>query len=233
MAKIELFSARVCPFAQRSRIALMEKGVKVQLIEIDLGNKPDWFSRISPYGKVPVLKHGEIRVYESAIINEYLEETFPAPPLMPEPPDLRAQVRMWIDYCNTQYIPDFYKLLLTQEQDERDRLREKLIGHLKFIEHEGFAGLSGKGPYWLGSRFSLLDIAWYPFFERFVVAEHYRQVSIPAACRRLQAWIQTMTERPSAKATANSRDYYIKRYARYADGTANGITAREMRSGPS
>jgi len=51
MAEIELFSARVCPFAQRSRIALMEKGVKVQLIEIDLGNKPDWFSQISPYGK--------------------------------------------------------------------------------------------------------------------------------------------------------------------------------------
>jgi glutathione S-transferase len=84
MAEIEIYSAILCPFAHRSRLTLQEKGIPFKLIEIDLQNKPTNFKKISPYGKVPVLKHGDQRLWESAIINEYLEETFPEPPLLPK-----------------------------------------------------------------------------------------------------------------------------------------------------
>jgi glutathione S-transferase len=83
MAKVEIFSAAVCPFAQRSRMMLLQKQVDFQVTEIDLSDKPANFSEISPYGKVPVILHGEDRVWESAIINEYLEEVFPDPPMLP------------------------------------------------------------------------------------------------------------------------------------------------------
>ncbi|HEY9905093.1 MAG TPA: glutathione S-transferase family protein, partial [Candidatus Sericytochromatia bacterium] len=83
MAEIEIYSATVCPFAHRSRLVLLEKEIDFELIEIDLQNKPEGFTEISPYGKVPVIKHGDERVWESAIINEYLDEVFPEPPLMP------------------------------------------------------------------------------------------------------------------------------------------------------
>jgi len=229
MANIELFSARVCPFAQRCRMMLIEKGLTFEEVEIDLGNKPDWFRQLSPYGKVPLLRHGEIRIFETAIINEYLEETFPDPPLMPVPPALRAHVRIWIDYCNTQFIPTFYRLLLSQDRDEQHHLRKRLLGHLECIEHEGLVHTGSKGPYWLGEKFGLLDVAWYPFFERLVVAEYYRQLHIPTACRHLLGWLEAMAERDSVRMTANSSGYYLRHYAKYADGSANGITAREMR----
>lgn len=84
MSDIEIYSAELCPFAHRSRLVLLEKGVPFKLIEIDLQNKPKNFKTISPYGKVPVLKHGDNRVWESAIINEYLEDAFPEHPLLPK-----------------------------------------------------------------------------------------------------------------------------------------------------
>ena len=96
-SEVEIISADVCPFAQRSRIVLLEKEVDFILSEIDLKNKPDWFLRVSPYSKVPVLRYGETRIYESAIINEYLDEVFPKPPLMPSDPERRAEARIWIE----------------------------------------------------------------------------------------------------------------------------------------
>ncbi|MGH8750882.1 MAG: glutathione S-transferase family protein, partial [Burkholderiales bacterium] len=100
MPELELYSAPVCPFAQRTRLALLEKHVEFSLNEIDLDNKPRGFEKLSPYAKVPVLKHGEDLVWESAIIIEYLEEVCPQPALLPGEPGRRALARFWIDFCN-------------------------------------------------------------------------------------------------------------------------------------
>ena len=115
MPKLELVTAEVCPFAQRSHMTLLEKNLEFQLREVDLENKPSWFETISPYSKVPVLCHGNIQVYESTIINEYLEESFPERRLLPDDPSKRANARIWIDFDNTKFVPVFYKLLLAQE----------------------------------------------------------------------------------------------------------------------
>ncbi|MDQ7010189.1 MAG: glutathione S-transferase family protein [Mariprofundaceae bacterium] len=167
-----------------------------------------------------------MRVYESAIINEYLEEVFPEPALMPRSPELRATARLWIDFCNTRFIPPFYKLLLEQNEKAQRKWKEKLTDELLFAEREGLGVFAG--DYWPGKQCSLVDIAWYPFFERFDVLKHYRGMDIPTECRRLKAWFATMRQRASAKATGHSTDYYIERYARYADGSADGVTTREM-----
>jgi glutathione S-transferase len=80
---LQLYSFQLCPFAHRVRLALAEKGVAAEPIGVDLKNKPASFARISPHGRVPLLLHGEVKLWESAIINEYLDEVFPDPPLMP------------------------------------------------------------------------------------------------------------------------------------------------------
>lgn len=229
MPDVNIYSANVCPFAQRTRMVLLEKGVDFSLTEIDLREKPAWFLEISPYGKVPLVTHNGNTLYESAIINEYLNEVYPQVDLLPEDAGARAMARIWIDYCNTQFIPAYYRLLLAQEPERQTTLKAKVEDQLRFVEHQGLEQLQGDGPYWLGADLSLVDLTWYPFMERFPVAEHYRGVEIPAECTRLMAWLATMGERDCVKATTNPREYYIKSYAGYAGGTVTGRTADEFR----
>src|SRR5262245_711704 len=106
---LHLYSTYYCPYALRTRIVLKEKGLEYQHTEIDLKNKPADFLKISPYGKVPVLLDGDARIYESAIINEYIDEKFPSPALMPQSPTERAYVRIWIDFANTRLMPAAFK----------------------------------------------------------------------------------------------------------------------------
>src|SRR6478672_8238610 len=96
---LQLYSFELCPFAHRVRLALAEKGVAAEPIEIDLKNKPASFVRISPYGRVPLLLHGEVKLWESAVINEYLDEVFPDPPLMPASLPDRALARIWVKFA--------------------------------------------------------------------------------------------------------------------------------------
>ena len=78
-ALLKLISHKLCPYVQRAVIALTEKGIEFERIDIDLGNKPEWFLAISPLGKTPVLQVGDVPIFESAVILEYLEETAPKP----------------------------------------------------------------------------------------------------------------------------------------------------------
>ncbi len=212
---LELFSARVCPYAHRTRLVLAEKDVPFELTEIDFKKKPERFLKISRYGKVPAIVHDGNEIYESAIINEYLEEVFPEPALMPSEPGRRALLRIWIDYCDDHFLDDLYAAISNQEAGLHAELKGKVEAHLRNIE-SGFAALSGEGPYWLGAEASLLDFAYYPFFERLPAWIHYRGIAIPEDCPRLSAWLAVMAERPSVKDIATPADYYIERYGNYA-----------------
>src|ERR1700726_89092 len=96
-APLKLISHKLCPYVQRAVIALSEKGVPFERIDIDLSNKPDWFLKISPLGKTPVLLVGDHAIFESAVILEYLEET-QIKPLHPADPLRRAEHRAWIEF---------------------------------------------------------------------------------------------------------------------------------------
>src|SRR6201997_3183115 len=97
MAALKLISHKLCPYVQREVIALTEKGVAFERIDIDLANKPDWFLKISPLGKTPVLVVGDHAIFESAVILEFLEET-QAKPLHPADALRRAEHRSWIEF---------------------------------------------------------------------------------------------------------------------------------------
>lgn len=213
MAEVEIYSAALCPYAHRSRLTLLEKGVPFKLIEIDLQNKPANFGDISPYGKVPVLKHGDHRVWESAIINEYLEETFPEPPLLPTSPIQRAQARLWIHFADTRLFASTHKLLVSQAPQQQTEAKQNLTEHLRFIE-EGLQKLSKNGSYWLGTEMSLVDLTFYPWFEQAIVLEHFRGFEFPVGLNRLKQWCETVAEREAVRSIANPPEFYLVQYFR-------------------
>lgn len=227
MAIVHLYSAQICPYAARTRLVLLEKKIPFEFTEIDLKAKPSWFAEVSPYSKVPVLKHGADLVWESSIINEYVEEVFPEPALMSADPATRARARFWIDFANVKFTPTWYRLLLAQSKDDQVRLSAELRAHFLFMESAGIG--SAKGPYWLGERLSLVDLTYEPWFERIPVMEHYRGVGLPPECRRLRTLAESLMERPSVQSIALPLDRYIEGARSYADGTAAGTTARDMR----
>src|SRR3981081_2669926 len=96
-APLKLMSHKLCPYGQRAVIALTEKGVSFERIDIDLSNKPDWFLAISPLGKTPVLQVGDGPIFETAAILEYLEETAPNPRLRCDPWG-HAEHRRWLEF---------------------------------------------------------------------------------------------------------------------------------------
>jgi len=229
MSQLQLIQAEECPFAQRTHMCLLEKGLEFERIEIDLNDKPEWFEDVSPYSKVPVLKNENDRVYESTIINEYLNEVFTEPSLMPQSPADRAAARTWVDFDNVRFVPAFYRLLLEQDQSKRQFIVDRIITNLTFLEQHGFVN-DWSGPYWFGEQMSLVDLAMYPHYERIAVLEKYRNVGIPESCIRLKEWLAAMHERKSAKVTAHDDAYHIEAYSQYADGSASGTTAQDMRT---
>jgi len=210
MSNIQLYFAKASTFSQRTRVVLLEKGIDFTPIEIDLQNKPDGYTQISHYGKVPAIKHGDVEIYESAIINEYLDEVFPEPPLLPRDPAAKAIARIWIDYANTRLVPAFNKFLRGKDSQEQEQGRREFTEALLYIEQEGL----GKGDYLLGDQFSLVDISFYPWFERLPLLEHFRKFTLPAETPRLQTWWNSLSDRSSIQAVANPVDFYLQRFAK-------------------
>src|SRR4051812_32170775 len=176
---IDLYSATLCPFAHRTRLTLAEKGLKPRVIEIDLRNKPHWFAALSPLGKVPLLKVDEACLWESAVIDEYLEERFPRPALLPREPVARARARAWIRFADSQLYENTRRLLHARSPDDQRAAHEAIAGNLRFMEDEGFSRAPTGGPFWLGAEFSLVDVTFLPWFEQRVVLEKFRAFAWP------------------------------------------------------
>ncbi|MBM3514696.1 MAG: glutathione S-transferase family protein [Alphaproteobacteria bacterium] len=216
MSEIELFSFQACPFAQRTRMALIEKGIGFKLTEVDLVNKPVWFKQLSPHGKVPLLQHNGELICESRIINEYLEEAFPTPALMPSSPLARARARIWADYCDTYFLPSLFKVMSDRKHPDEQKKSIVAVGdRLRFMEHEGLRKLSG-GPYWLGAEVSLVDLQYMPFMERLPCYTTLWGVAIPDDCTRLRHWFDAMAARASHKNTVTNIEDHMIRFRRMA-----------------
>jgi glutathione S-transferase len=214
MSAVHLYFAKASTFSQRTRVVLIEKGIEFSSTEIEFPNKPAEFTQVSRYGKVPAIKHGDVEIYESAIINEYLEEVFPEPALLPSEPGEKAIARIWIDYANTRLAPAFNKFLRGKDVVEQEQGRREFTEALLYIEQEGLGKLSSDGSYFLGDSLSLVDISFYPWFERLPVLEHFRKFDLPAETPRLQAWWKKLRDRASVKAVANPTEFYIERFTK-------------------
>ena len=221
MAELTLFSARACPFAHRTRLVLAEKRLDFELVEIDLQQKPTWFSTVSNYGKVPALQHKQHRIVESAIVNEYLDEVFPEPRLLPADPGTRAVARIWIDYANTHFVPA-WGALLRATSETVEPARNALFESLAYLE-QGLQKTSGQGPFWFGEQPGLVDLTFYPWFERWAALEHYRGPLSIVKFERLQRWREALAARTSVKEIQNPAQFYVERYAKYAAPAAQAV----------
>lgn len=217
MNKPVFYGADVCPFAYRVRLALAEKKIDHEYIPIDLQHKPSWFHDISPSGKVPFLKIGDDLVWESNVINEFLEDAFPVNPLLPADPVARAHARIWIEHCNKSFQPSFCGLVFELDETKQEEIKRALGESLEYLNKE--LGKRACGPFWLGESISLVDLAFYPFLEQAPVLAHYRDFELPDSLRHLHAWIATMKTRQSVLNNSHNAGFYIDAYKCYVDGS--------------
>jgi len=202
---------------------LSEKGIEFEVTEIDLKDKPDWFLEISPYGKVPVVKHGDQLIYESAIINEYLDEVFPDTPMLGGTPAERAEMRIWIDFCNSRIQPGFVQIA----RAEADQFAEK-VGAVEasFEMLEEYLEKNGRpDPYFAGDRLTLVDASYAPAFERFGVLRELRGYEIPARFQRIHQWASALAGHPAVKMHAIPQEGLLANYSGWVPESARSQVA--------
>lgn len=189
----QLISFVLCPYVQRSVITLKEKRVPFEITYIDLDNPPEWFPVLSPMGKVPVLRVDQDRVlFESAVINEYLDETNP-PPLHPQDPWRRAHNRAWIEF-GSNLIGRQYRMLVASDEDGFVQERDSLLGDLRHVEQQ-----LGEGPFFNGAAFSLADTAYAPLFMRLDIIERLYPQGLFEPTPKVRAWSDALLARPSVR----------------------------------
>jgi glutathione S-transferase len=198
-APLKLISHKLCPYVQRAVIALAEKGVGFERVDIDLDNKPEWFLKISPLGKTPVLVVGDKAIFESAVILEYLEETQPNP-LHPKDPLVRAEHRAWIEF-NSAVLGDIWGLEIATDEATLKAKAKQLEGKFALLEKR----LVGT-PWFDGEKFSLVDAVFGPAFRYFDVIDEIGDFGIFANKPKLVQWRTKLAARPSIQ-NAVSTEY--------------------------
>jgi glutathione S-transferase len=197
---LKLYDYPDCPFCQKVRVVLAEKDLEYEKVLVDLRKqeqKTPEFLRLNPYGKVPVLVDEDEVIYDSTIINEYLEDEYPLPRLMPEDSQGRALVRLLEDYCDNSFIPPTTMLLsqLRKPEGERDtqrveQARDELRRCLYFLRDR----LDGN-DYLVGPEFTLADAAFAP---RMMVIGRLGFEFEPALAS-VQTWLERVRSRPSVR----------------------------------
>lgn len=161
-----LYSGITCPFSQRCRIVLFEKGMDFEIKDVDIFNKPEDLAVMNPYNQVPVLVERDLVLHESNIINEYIDERFPHPQLMPGDPVMRARGRLFL-YRLERELFTYVQTLENAGATNKDqaKARESLTEGLTLI-----APMFDKKKYVLGNDFSMIDVALAPLLWRL---DHY------------------------------------------------------------
>ncbi len=196
---MHLISHPLCPYVQRAVITLSEKGVRFGRTDIDLADKPDWFLRLSPLGKTPVLVADGTPIFESMAILEFLEETQPNSLLPPDPYD-RAQDRGWIEFASAMLndIAGLYNARTGADFTAKiSTLRERVTRLETAI---------GDGLFFRGAGFGLVDAAFAPVFRYLDVFDRSFSHPVFEGAVKLAAWRRALSRRPSV-VDAVPRDY--------------------------
>jgi RNA polymerase-associated protein len=186
-----LYSGTTCPFSQRCRLVLFEKGMDFEIRDVDLFNKPEDISTMNPYGQVPILVERDLILYESNIINEYIDERFPHPQLMPADPLMRARARLMLFNFEKELFVHVNTL-----ENEKTKAAEK--NHQKAREEirdrlTTLAPLFLKNKYMLGDEFSMLDVALAPLLWRL---DHYG-IELSKTAGPLMKYAERIFSRPA------------------------------------
>ena len=186
-----LYSGTTCPFSQRCRLVLFEKGMDFEVRDVDLFNKPEEISTMNPYGQVPILVERDLILYESNIINEYIDERFPHPQLMPADPLMRARARLML----FNFEKELFVHVSTLENDKsemasvnHDKARVQIRDRLTSL-----APLFQRNKYMLGDDFSMLDVAIVPLLWRL----DYYGIELSRTAAPLMKYAERVFSRPA------------------------------------
>jgi RNA polymerase-associated protein len=187
-----LYSGTTCPFSQRCRFVLFEKGMDFEIRDVDLYNKPEDISIMNPYGQVPILVERDLILYESNIINEYIDERFPHPQLMPADPVMRARARLFLFNFERELF------LHVQQLERRDHTKDssKLMERARQQIRDRLTQLTPifmKNKFMLGEEFSMLDVAIAPLLWRL---DHYA-IEMPKTAAPLMKYAERIFSRPA------------------------------------
>ena len=183
-----LYSGTPCPFSQRCRLVLFEKGMDFEIKDVDLFKKPEDINVMNPYGQVPILVERDLTLYESNIINEYIDERFPHPQLMPADPVMRARARL--------FLFNFERELFVHVQTIENTNNQKAIEKGKVLIRDRLTQLAPillKSKYMLGDEFSMLDVAIAPLLWRL---DHYG-IDLPKSAAPLMKYAERIFSRPA------------------------------------
>ena len=189
---LHLISFKTCPFVQRAVITLKHKNIDFDITYIDLADPPDWFLDLSPLAKVPVLKVDDEVLFESAVINEYLDE-ITGGDLQPKEPLARAKNRAWIEFASNM-LGNLYMMKMSKDEDSYQKYRDDLVGQLHRVEKR-----LGEGPWFNGEEFSLADTAFAPLFRQNSVAGGKLSVIDPLTMPRVDAWAERLLSLPEVR----------------------------------
>jgi glutathione S-transferase len=209
----------MCPYAQRTWIVLEEKGLEYdrKLIDVRNASERQWYvEHVNPLGKVPSIRDtadGTI-VYESGVVNEYLEQKFAGDgsSLMPTDAAGCATVRLWNHHLNSKLAPAHFTYLMNKNASADAEKRAELESALRYYEDNLV------GPYLLGEQFTLADVSALPFFERLIFScQRFKQYEIPQSMPRLRAWLDMAMGRPAFLATKRPEEKLEEVYKRFLD----------------
>ena len=181
-----LYSTITCPYSHRCRIVLHEKDMDFQVIDVDPNNKSEDLAAISPYGKAPVLVERDLVLYESNIINEYIDDRFPHPQLMPADPVMRARARLLL-YRFEQELFCHVDAFETSDQKAMDKAGTIIADNLTLI-----SPIFEKQKFMLGDEFSMLDVAIAPLLWRL----EYFGIRLPKQAVPLLKYSERLFSRP-------------------------------------
>jgi glutathione S-transferase len=206
---LALYEHPLSAYAMKVKMALLEKGLEFQATVpegLATGTTSGPFVEASPRAEIPALIDGDVKIFDSTIILEYLEDKWPNPPLLPVGPAQRARVRMIEDVMDGLYEPNNWGIMeVTRFKRATATLADKLIGYAKSnidqLQHWLNGQLGGK-PWFNGDSFGWGDIACAPYINR-SAANGYT----PPAGSQLAAWLVRVNQRPSvAKVIAQMRE---------------------------
>jgi glutathione S-transferase len=190
--QLKLVSHHLCPYVQRAVITLAEKGVAHERVYVDLADKPQWFRAISPLGKVPLLVVGDDVLFESAVICEYLDDTV-GPRLHPEDALERARHRAWIEF-GSAILNDIWSFYTARDDATLAKKRDDIAAKFRQLEQN-----LGPGPYFVGSRFHLVDAVFGPIFRYFDTFEAIADFGFFEKTPKVRTWRDALGARPSVR----------------------------------
>ncbi|UJR19995.1 hypothetical protein I4U23_023129 [Adineta vaga] len=226
--ELVFYAGWFCPFVQRTWLVLEEKELQYEYREVNPYKKDKEFLDINPLGLVPAIVYHGQALYESLILNEFLEDEFPdSKSLLPKDSFQRARCRLWIDYLTKKFTPAFYRTMQAQEEDKQKEALNELVATLKnYLDQV-------KGPWFLGEQFSLTDITVAPWIRRMYILEEYRGFTDDLVGGHWSDYKKLINERPSVIKTSSDSQRLIEIYQRYLKNETQSEVGKAIRAGKS